>query len=74
MRLWEAILVTFVETLPLLFFVFTLFVLKGVHFMIRTIVLDIYRMKIESGEEPSEMLSFFYSRFSKEKKKEEYDL
>jgi len=75
MRVWEAILVTLVDAIPLFIFLFTLLVLKGVLYMMKVAILDIYRIKVEMGEEPGKVLSFFHSRIDKhEKRKERYNL
>lgn len=75
MRVWDAILVTLIDAIPLFIFLFTLFLIKGVLRMVRVAILDIYRIKVEMGEEPGKVLSFFHSRIDKhEKSKERYNL
>ena len=74
MRVWDAILVTLVDAIPLFVFLFTLFIIKGVLYMMKVAILDIYRIKVEMGEEPGKILSFFHSRLNKPEKKERYNL
>jgi len=74
MRLWDAVIITLVDAIPLFLFIFTLLVIKGVLHMAKVAIIDIYRIKVEMGEDPGRLLSSFYSRLNKPEKKERYNL